>query len=48
MSIASSEAAESRFPERQAGLGGKVEVPTIDGRALLKVPPGTQSGQKLR
>jgi molecular chaperone DnaJ len=32
----------------EAGLGDKVEVPTIDGRALLKVPPGTQSGQKLR
>jgi molecular chaperone DnaJ len=32
----------------EAGLGGKVEVPTIDGRALLKIPPGTQSGQKLR
>src|SRR5450755_1851961 len=32
----------------EAGMGGKVEVPTIDGRALLKVPPGTQSGQKLR
>ncbi|MGZ4835599.1 MAG: DnaJ C-terminal domain-containing protein, partial [Terriglobales bacterium] len=24
------------------------EVPTIDGRALLRIPPGTQSGQKLR
>jgi len=23
-------------------------VPTIDGRSQLKVPPGTQSGQKLR
>jgi molecular chaperone DnaJ len=32
----------------EAGLGAKVEVPTIDGRALLKVPPGTQSGQKFR
>jgi molecular chaperone DnaJ len=32
----------------EAALGAKVEVPTIDGRALLKVPPGTQSGQKLR
>ncbi|HEY4962644.1 MAG TPA: DnaJ C-terminal domain-containing protein, partial [Terriglobales bacterium] len=32
----------------EAGLGGKVEVPTIDGRALLKIPPGTPSGQKLR
>ncbi len=32
----------------EASLGGKVEVPTIDGRAQLKIPPGTQSGQKLR
>jgi len=32
----------------EAGLGGKIEVPTIDGRALLKIPPGTQCGQKLR
>ena len=32
----------------EAGLGSKVEVPTIDGRAQLKIPPGTQSGQKLR
>jgi len=32
----------------EAGLGGKIEVPTIDGRALLKILPGTQCGQKLR
>lgn len=32
----------------EAGLGAKIEVPTVDGRALLKVPPGTQSGQKFR
>jgi molecular chaperone DnaJ len=32
----------------EAALGAKIEVPTIDGRAILKVPPGTQSGQKLR
>ena len=32
----------------EAALGAKVEVPTIDGRTLLKIPPGTQSGQKLR
>jgi molecular chaperone DnaJ len=32
----------------EAALGAKIEVPTNDGRALLKVPPGTQSGQKLR
>jgi molecular chaperone DnaJ len=32
----------------EAALGAKIEVPTIDGRAILKIPPGTQSGQKLR
>ena len=32
----------------EAGLGAKIEVPTVDGRALLKVPPGTQNGQKFR
>jgi molecular chaperone DnaJ len=32
----------------EAGLGAKIEVPTIDGRALLKIPPGTQNGQKFR
>jgi len=32
----------------EAALGSKIEVPTIDGRAMLKIPPGTQSGQKLR
>ncbi len=32
----------------EAALGAKVDVPTIDGRAQLRVPPGTQSGQKLR
>jgi molecular chaperone DnaJ len=32
----------------EAGLGAKIEVPTIDGRALLRVPQGTQNGQKFR
>jgi molecular chaperone DnaJ len=32
----------------EATLGAKVDVPTIDGRAQLKIPPATQSGQKLR
>ena len=32
----------------EAAMGAKVEVPTIDGRALLRIPPGTQCGQKLR
>ncbi len=32
----------------EAALGAKVEVPTPEGHATLKVPPGVQSGQKLR
>ena len=32
----------------EAALGAKVDVPTIDGRAQLRIPPATQSGQKLR
>ncbi len=32
----------------EAGLGTKVEVPTVDGRALLKIPQGTKNGQRLR
>ena len=32
----------------EAALGARIEVPTVDGKALLRVPPGTQSGQKFR
>jgi molecular chaperone DnaJ len=32
----------------EAAMGAKVEVPTIDGMSTIKIPPGTQSGQKLR
>ena len=32
----------------EAALGAKVNIPTIDGKTLLIIPPGTQSGQKLR
>lgn len=31
-----------------AALGGSVEVPTISGRARLKIAPGTQPGKVLR
>src|SRR5438045_8588462 len=31
-----------------AVLGTQVEVPTVDGRAKIKIPPGTQSGKILR
>jgi len=32
----------------EAALGAKIEVPTVDGKALLRIPPGTQSGQRFR
>jgi DnaJ-class molecular chaperone len=32
----------------EAALGGKIEVPTIDGAAAMTLPPGTQGGQKLK
>ncbi len=32
----------------EATLGAKIEVPTMDGRAVLRIPPGTNSGQKFR
>jgi curved DNA-binding protein len=32
----------------EAVLGTSVEVPTIDGKAEIKVPAGSQSGQRLR
>ncbi len=32
----------------EAALGTKIDVPTVDGRTQLKIPPGVQTGQKLR
>jgi molecular chaperone DnaJ len=32
----------------EAALGTKIEVPTIDGRAIVRIPPGTQTGQTFR
>ena len=32
----------------EAALGSRVEIPTLDGRTTLTVPPGTPSGAKLR
>jgi molecular chaperone DnaJ len=31
-----------------AALGGELEVPTLDGRVVLKIPPETQSGKVFR
>jgi molecular chaperone DnaJ len=32
----------------EAALGSRIEVPSPDGPARLRVPPGTQSGQRFR
>ncbi len=32
----------------EAALGAKLDVPALDGQAKLRVPPGTQSGQRFR
>jgi len=32
----------------EASLGAKIEVPTIDGRSLVRIPPSTNSGRTLR
>lgn len=32
----------------EAVLGANISVPTLDGRVNIKIPPGTQTGQKLR
>ena len=32
----------------EAALGAKLDVPALEGRARLRVPPGTQSGQRFR
>jgi curved DNA-binding protein len=32
----------------EAVLGTNISVPTLDGRVNIRIPPGTQAGQKLR
>jgi len=35
-----------QFP--QAALGAQIDVPTLDGKVTMRVPPGTQSGKSFR
>jgi molecular chaperone DnaJ len=32
----------------EAALGGEIEVPTLNGKVMARVPPGTSSGRRLR
>lgn len=39
---------EAALAPWEAVLGTNISVPTLDGRVNIKIPAGTQSGQKLR
>ncbi len=39
---------DAHIPFTKAALGGEIEVPTLSGKATLKVPKCTQSNQTLR
>lgn len=39
---------EIKIAPWQAVLGAEIEVPTLEGKVRLKIPPGTQGGQKFR
>jgi DnaJ-class molecular chaperone len=39
---------EVKISPWEAALGTTLQVPTLDGRADIRVPPGVTSGQKLR
>ena len=37
-----------RIAPWQAALGTELEIPTLEGKVRLKIPPGTQPGQRFR
>ncbi|HOX57976.1 MAG TPA: J domain-containing protein [Candidatus Paceibacterota bacterium] len=39
---------EAQIAPWEAVLGANISVPTLGGRVAIKIPPGTQNGQKLR
>lgn len=39
---------EAELAPWEAVLGAEISVPTLNGRVNIRIPPGTQSGQKLR
>jgi curved DNA-binding protein len=32
----------------EAALGAQIEIPTLEGRVSVRIPPGSRSGQRLR
>jgi curved DNA-binding protein len=39
---------ETELAPWEAVLGANISVPTLNGRVNIRIPPGTQTGQKLR
>ncbi len=39
---------ETKISMPKAALGGELEIPAIDGKAQLKIPPGTKAGTVFR
>src|SRR5207245_9117695 len=39
---------EAELAPWEAVLGASISVPTLNGRVNIRIPPGTQAGQKLR
>ena len=39
---------EAEVAPWEAVLGANISVPTLGGHVSIKVPPGTQNGQKMR
>jgi len=39
---------DAHIPFTKAALGGEVEIPTLSGKATLKIPKCTQSNQTMR
>jgi DnaJ-class molecular chaperone len=39
---------EAKVTMKEAVVGDKVEIPTVDGMVMLSLPPGVQTGQQLK
>jgi molecular chaperone DnaJ len=39
---------EAKVTVKEAALGVKIEIPTVDGTVMLSLPAGVQTGQQLK